>query len=86
MELLTFCSFKYFTERKDPKNMGKIAIITKLKYAIATPSILDGGFSVTFCTASFKLSSMFTGISVTDSAIINEYVGKYGVTISSGVQ
>lgn len=28
---LTFCSLRYFTDLKDPKNMGKIAITTKLK-------------------------------------------------------
>lgn len=71
---LTFCSFRYFTDRKAPKNIGNTAIITKLKYAIAMPSILVGGFSVTFCTASLTASSILTiGISVADSAISYEF-------------
>lgn len=69
---LTFCSFRYFTDLKAPKNMGNIAIITKLKYAIATPSILAGGLSVTFLTVSLTASSMFIGSSVAESAISYE--------------
>lgn len=71
-DVLTFCSFRYLTDLKDPKKMGKVAIITRLKYAIAIPSILDGGLSVTFFTASITLSWMFIGISVTGSAISTE--------------
>lgn len=70
---LTFCSLRYFTDLKDPKNIGKIAIITKLKYAIATPSILEGTFSVAFLTVSRTLSPMSKGISVADSAIFTEF-------------
>lgn len=86
---LTFCSFKYFTDLKDPKKMGKIAIITKLKYAIATPSILVGGLSVTFLTASLTVFSIVIGISVADSAIsydiFVEMRGEMGFTSGCGL-
>lgn len=40
------------------------------------PSILVGGFSVTFFTVSLTVSSMFIGISVADSAISYELFAK----------
>ena len=70
---LTFCSIRYFTERNDPKNIGKSAIKTKLEYATNNPSGVAAALPVTFLAVSFTVAERFATVSfTTDSAILTE--------------
>lgn len=70
---LTFCSIRYFTERNDPKNIGKSAIKTKLEYATNNPSGVAAALPVTFFAVSFTVAERFATVSfTTDSAILTE--------------
>ena len=70
---LTFCSIRHFTERNDPKNIGKSAIKTKLEYATNNPSGVAAALPVTFFAVSFTVAERFATVSfTTDSAILTE--------------
>ena len=70
---LTFCSIRNFTERNDPKNIGKSAIKTKLEYATNNPSGVAAALPVTFFAVSFTVAERFATVSfTTDSAILTE--------------
>ena len=71
----TFCSVRYFTERKDPKKMGNNAIKTKLAYATSIPSGVAGTLPVAFLAVSFTAVERFATVSFTnDSAILTSFV------------
>lgn len=68
---LTFCSIRHFTERNDPKNIGKSAIKTKPEYATNNPSGVAAALPVTFFAVSFTVAERFATVSfTTDSAIL----------------
>lgn len=67
----TFCSMRYLTERKEPKNIGKSAIKTKLEYATSIPSVVAAALPVAFLAVSFTAAVRFATVSfTTDSAIL----------------
>lgn len=67
----TFCSMRYLTERKEPKNIGKRAIKTKLEYATSIPSGVAAALPVAFLAVSFTAADRFATVSfTTDSAIL----------------
>ena len=67
----TFCSMRYLTERKEPKNIGKRAIKTKLAYATNIPSGVAAALPVAFLAVSFTAAERFAKLSfTTDSAIL----------------
>ena len=61
---------RYLTERKEPKNIGKSAIKTKLEYATNIPSGVAAALPVTFLAVSFTAADKFATVSfTTDSAM-----------------
>lgn len=68
----TFCSMRYLTERKEPKNIGKSAIKTKPEYATNIPSGVAAALPVTFLAVSFTVAERFAKVSFTTvSAILS---------------
>lgn len=62
---------RYLTERKEPKNIGKRAIKTKLEYATNIPSGVAAALPVAFLAVSFTAAERFATVSFTsDSAIL----------------
>ena len=62
---------RYFTERKEPKNIGKSAITTKLEYATSIPSGVAAALPVAFLAVSFTAAERFATVSfTTDSAML----------------